>query len=965
MSGIDEMLEQAEAQQNADEWEILNKYRREVTYVDDDGYVNIVDRKIDPIKENISVQGEQYSQYIEFLMDRFYDGVDLAEQTIAIHYEVEDNGGEDTPVNVYKNSTQLKFGWVIGPNVAQYAQPVEFCIWVRGTLVNGNNYVLKTLPQTYTPKRGLMLGGGIPQPDNNWYLQFSLSMDDKVNQSALNASQAVSSANEAKTAEIVVLQAQQEVSQKSEVVDTQYKEIQIMHKEAEQYRDESLQFRNEAEQFLPDGYSALVEQVNKNTLKVDTIIEKADLGIKNTASGEEIYLFDSANGKPPEFSLLGKAKQETTSGKNLLQNTATTKTIKGVTFTVNDSGSVSVKGTNDGTGTSDFFLIGSWGIVGNIDVVPEEDLIISGIDAQVNTGSEKINIRAYTFDASGAKIGGALDKGEGATLSKDLITPASGVAVYIVVNSGATVDTVIYPMIRLASIEDDTYEPYTGGQPSPNPDYPQEIEVSGESYNLLKNTATSQIVYGVEFVVDEDNSVTVSGTNDGTALSQLILNHDLILPYGRYKRGPHSNNVKFLIQVRNRESGLFVKTLTTLEETFSNSDWDYELYKYTVILEIAKGVTVNGETLYPIIRKASVTNTRYMPYGKGSVEVKSVGKNKLKNMATSQTINNVELVVNKDGSVATNGTASDEITLILQNKISLENNQNYVLSGCPENGSDSTYRLQFWDGYISRNYAEYGNGIEFTYHEESVTNNNIALRIRKGVTVNNLTFKPMIRLASDTDDTYEPYKETIATIPTTDFAGIKVDSGGNYTDSNGQQWIANEIVKYADGSGEKIQRVEKKRLTSDLSMSKSSDTNVDRYLVTINSSPVTKKDSICTFATFTDNIQAFVIGEFTLDTNINTTRFSTNFAEYGTTTLDDFKAFLDGGEYYCLYVLPEPIHTPLTAEEIAEIENLSTFYPVTNITNDFDCGMEVTYLCDSKNYIDKKLAEMVAAMLNA
>ena len=55
------------------------------------------------------------------------------------------------------------------------------------------------------------------------------------------------------------------------------------------------------------------------------------------------------------------------------------------------------------------------------------------------------------------------------------------------------------------------------------------------------------------------------------------------------------------------------------------------------------------------------------------------------------------------------------------------------------------------------------------------------------------------------------------------------------------------------------------------------------------------------------------------------------------------------------YQLAEPITTPLTAEEI------STFYPTTNISNDFDCGMMVKYNCDSKNYIDKKLKEMERA----
>lgn len=62
------------------------------------------------------------------------------------------------------------------------------------------------------------------------------------------------------------------------------------------------------------------------------------------------------------------------------------------------------------------------------------------------------------------------------------------------------------------------------------------------------------------------------------------------------------------------------------------------------------------------------------------------------------------------------------------------------------------------------------------------------------------------------------------------------------------------------------------------------------------------------------------------------------------------------------YILKEPITTPLTAEQIAEIEKICTFYPVTNISNDADCGMKVTYLADSKIYIDNQLSKQMDAL---
>lgn len=71
-------------------------------------------------------------------------------------------------------------------------------------------------------------------------------------------------------------------------------------------------------------------------------------------------------------------------------------------------------------------------------------------------------------------IGGSMYKENTFTIDKD-----TNIAIRTYTSAEKTLDTIIYPMLRLASIEDDTYEPYTGGIPSPNPEYPQEIEVSG------------------------------------------------------------------------------------------------------------------------------------------------------------------------------------------------------------------------------------------------------------------------------------------------------------------------------------------------------------------------------------------------------------------------------------------------------------------------------------------------------
>lgn len=675
---------------------------------------------------------------------------------------------------------------------------------------------------------------------------------------------------------------------------------------------------------LNDLGIASATELEKTNTKVNTIIEKAELGIKETASGEEIHLTDSAEGKAVEFALYGKAKQNTTSGKNLLDTSTMTMTMNGITYTVNNDGSVTANGTATGNAQNTIVSI----------PLKAGDYILSGGKSKTRRIFALVNGTYYD------------DIGNGIAFS---VTEDTTIRSAITINAGEICSNeIFYPMIRLASITDDTYEPYTNGA-SPNPSYPQEIEVSGESYNLLENTATSQTINGVEFVVNEDKSVTANGT--ATANGEFLINNTLVLDNGTYilsgcPSGGSANTYRLRCTMGIDSSvSEFGDSLTITKTSGENA-----LY---LKIDYSSGVVFDNLTFYPMIRKASVKNDRYMPYGKGSVEVKSVGKNLFKNTATSQTIKGVKFVVNEDGSITADGTAS--ANAVIEFKLEKAFDKDVIISGCPSNGSTSTYTIT---AKVDGAWGNFDTGNGFTIPKGKVINQ-INVAVYSGYTANNLTFYPMIRLATDTDDTYEPYKETTATIPTPNgLAGIPVSSGGNYTDSNGQQWICDEIVKFADGSGEKIEWIKHYSLAvADMN-------NSEDY-------PGWKMP-------FTDDLVE-VIGEginrqyidvaLNIGQNVNFNTTSNNKAiflskaTYGMTQTEWKTNYPD--LVVDIYIArKEPIHTPLTAEEIAEIEKLHTFYPVTNISNDADCGMSVTYYCDSKNYIDKKISELATAIVN-
>lgn len=130
---------------------------------------------------------------------------------------------------------------------------------------------------------------------------------------------------------------------------------------------------------------------------------------------------------------------------------------------------------------------------------------------------------------------------------------------------------------------------------------------------------------------------------------------------------------------------------------------------------------------------------------------------------------------NIDGVITANGTAGSEGFPYIECRKTIPAGT-YILTGCPSGGGDvaqpNNYqiilRLNDPAGQIIA--LDYGEGYTFTLDQSSV----ISMRCMtsKDMTVTNLIFKPMIRLAYDNDSTYQPYAMTNKEL-TEDVDGIK------------------------------------------------------------------------------------------------------------------------------------------------------------------------------------------------
>lgn len=220
----------------------------------------------------------------------------------------------------------------------------------------------------------------------------------------------------------------------------------------------------------------------------------------------------------------------------------------------------------------------------------------------------------------------------------------------------------------------------------------------------------------------------------------------------------------------------------------------------------------------------------------------------------------------------------------------------------------------------------------------------------------------MVGIAGEAKTIFEPYKPVqTLTIPTPNsLPGIKVDSGGNYTDASSQQWVCDEMDLER---GKYVQRIAKySPVESTISqITDGGVTSGKTIMVRYQSKSKNKKKFRC-LSNFLSKEEPQI---WTIDTEcynhaidgyvdfrINKDRLST----VDITGIKDFCRKIDAKFYY---TLESPIEHDLPPEVIEAYKKLHTNYPVTTVLNDAGAGMSMSYVADTKNYTDNKIAESV------
>lgn len=145
-------------------------------------------------------------------------------------------------------------------------------------------------------------------------------------------------------------------------------------------------------------------------------------------------------------------------------------------------------------------------------------------------------------------------------------------------------------------------------------------------------------------------------------------------------------------------------------------------------------------------------------YGKTTQERKP-GKNILNNELNIEHFSSntyVTATMQSDKTVLLKGTSSTVPSQYHIGYVQCKANQTYILSGCPDmGGANCRLWMELNDSMFGD--SDYGSGVTFTapnYDAEI----EVRITIGANITFNNHVLKPMVRLASETDATYEPYE---------------------------------------------------------------------------------------------------------------------------------------------------------------------------------------------------------------
>lgn len=338
-----------------------------------------------------------------------------------------------------------------------------------------------------------------------------------------------------------------------------------------------------------------VQQIEQNKKDVNSLRE--DISTKITkfyaSSQGETHLADSDNGKIMDMMVYGKSEQKQYSGKNLFDK-STSKSAW-----ISDGGIYLEKG-EIGENTD---------VVSTYIGVKENSTYIASFKTNYNTAL----VYWCTYNAN---------KEFASTIKNaNKITIPTGIRyVRVMISLPQQYCVAVNDELQVElGTEATAYEPYTGGQPSPSPDYPQQIKsvvnptvkVCGKNLLKVNESIFPFTKGGVTFTYDKsDGAIVMNGTTDEPMIPDILFTAftDASKKYALSRKT--ANNSQFIV----------IGNVPSNDNFYSNSNATDILNggKYSIKMYFDKAISFSNERFYIQLEKGS-TATAYEPYHEQTV----------------------------------------------------------------------------------------------------------------------------------------------------------------------------------------------------------------------------------------------------------------------------------------------------------------------------------------------------------
>ena len=362
-----------------------------------------------------------------------------------------------------------------------------------------------------------------------------------------------------------------------------------------------------------------LEEYDNHIEDLDNIVSK------NVTNGESIYVDDALKYKIFDCKIDGNVNQTTTTGKQMLQMCPEVHETNGITFTKNEDGSIIINGT--ATNTAFCNINGSY------------------TDTELNRRFQlkkdsyytlylKNQVNGLYMGVRTSSVSGAILNTQNQELKAQQYTGEdddTGLA-FLNVATGTTLkNLVVYPMIAEGQFSELEWEEYTGGEPSPSPDYKQAITTLNGDIKIVQigqnayNIANRKNPDGYpEISVDENDWVTIDNTtptrhyvNFFTSNLKLKTDTDYAIVL-EVKEA--SGDGKFILMSDDQDRGQFEETIMfeDIGEMGNNSVQVYIKKSKSSFEKSADGLrsfieTSNGQSNFITFRISVVEDTSITP----------------------------------------------------------------------------------------------------------------------------------------------------------------------------------------------------------------------------------------------------------------------------------------------------------------------------------------------------------------